>query len=50
MLLSVRLRPHGDLDSWLDRAAEALELLRVRPGFLRGWIGRSPDDAGEFLL
>lgn len=50
MLLSVRLRPQGDLDSWQDRAAEALELLRVRPGFVRGWIGRSPDDAGDFLL
>ena len=62
MLLSVRLRPAGtpglaegsalefDEPTWLDRAEQSLVLLQARPGFVRGWIGRSPDEPGEYLL
>ena len=58
MLLSVRLRPAGsavagtdfDESDWLARAEQALVLLQGRPGFTRGWIGRSPDEPGEYLL
>ena len=55
MLLSVRLRPPAASaapgePSWLDRAEAALSLLSARPGYLRGWVGRSPDDPGTWLL
>lgn len=59
MLLNVRLRPHAadslpvspeDESAWSARAEEALALLQARPGFLRGWLGRSPDQPGEYLL
>lgn len=42
--------PVGLPSPWLERAEQALALLQARPGFLRGWIGRSPDDPGECLL
>ena len=55
MLLSVRLRPPAAPSApgepgWLDRAEAALSLLSARPGYLRGWVGRSPDDPGVWLL
>ena len=50
MLLSARLRPEGSPQEWLDRVSTALELLATRPGYLRGWVGRSPDEPDAWLL
>jgi hypothetical protein len=33
-----------------ERAQAALEALAARPGYLRGSLGRSPDDPGQWLL
>ncbi|NBU31334.1 MAG: antibiotic biosynthesis monooxygenase [Actinobacteria bacterium] len=53
MLLSLRFRP--DASTWPSGPTESaltpvLAALAMRPGYLRGWVGRSPDDAGILLL
>lgn len=35
---------------FLERARAALEVLSVRPGFLRGQLGRSVDEPGSWVL
>jgi heme oxygenase (mycobilin-producing) len=41
---------HDDGPDFEQRARTALEALAVRPGYRRGTIGRSTDDAGAWLL
>lgn len=50
VLLSARLRPEGSPQEWLERVSTALELLAARPGYLRGWVSRSPDEPDAWLL
>jgi hypothetical protein len=41
--------PDGSTDL-ADPLDAALSVLSQRPGFLRGWVGRSPDDLSQWLL
>ena len=50
MLLSSRLNPEGSPQEWFDRVTLALELLASRPGYIRGWVGRSPDEPETWLV
>jgi quinol monooxygenase YgiN len=46
-----RLRvPEADLAGFTAAVAELLPLLRARPGFLDGALGRAADDPGLFAL
>ena len=40
----------GEQASFLGRAREALDVLRVRPGFAWGTVGRSTDDPELFVV
>ncbi|MGH8962731.1 MAG: antibiotic biosynthesis monooxygenase family protein [Jatrophihabitantaceae bacterium] len=40
----------GGSDDFADRAQAALDALAVRPGYLRGSLGRSTDDPEHWLL
>ena len=50
MLVTVRLTPPRADEAWLEQTAAALAALQARPGFLRGWVGRSTDDEQAWLL
>jgi quinol monooxygenase YgiN len=40
----------GDGDEFVEQARLALAALAVRPGYLRGTLGRSTDDPHEWVL
>lgn len=50
MIALLRFRPDGATDQFQEQAEQALRLLAERPGFVRGSVGRSTDDAGSWLL
>ncbi|HEV2885764.1 MAG TPA: antibiotic biosynthesis monooxygenase family protein [Jatrophihabitans sp.] len=50
MIALLQFRPDGATGRFQSEAEQALRLLAERPGFLRGAVGRSTDDAGSWLL
>ncbi len=51
MFAVTRLRvPHDDVPSFTAAAAELLTVLRARPGFRDGELGRAADDPELFAL
>lgn len=42
--------PEGDGEAFLSAAREALDALAARPGHLRGWVARSTDEPGLWVL
>jgi heme oxygenase (mycobilin-producing) len=46
----LQFRPDGETEQFQEQAEQALRLLAERPGFVRGSVGRSTDDAGSWLL
>ena len=50
MIALLQFRPDGPAEQFQAEAQQALRLLAERPGFVRGSVGRSTDDAGCWLL
>lgn len=50
MIALLQFRPDGEAEKFQADAEQALRLLAERPGFVRGSVGRSTDDAGSWLL
>ena len=51
MLVVTRFEvPEADFDSFLSRAQVALAAFAVRPGYVRGRIGRAADDPTAWVL
>lgn len=50
MIALLQFRPDGPAEQFQEQAEQALRLLAERPGFVRGSVGRSTDDAGAWLL
>ena len=50
MIALLQFRPDGEPEQFQADAEQALRLLAERPGFVRGSVGRSTDDAGSWLL
>jgi len=46
----LQFRPSGTAEEFLDSAQAALRALAVRPGFLRGSVGRATDDENAWML
>lgn len=50
MIVTIHLRQHGDRADFQAQAEAALRVLAVRPGYVRGSVGRATDDAEAWLL
>ena len=50
MIVTIQLRQSGPRAEFQQQAEAALRVLSVRPGFVRGSVGRATDDAEAWLL
>lgn len=50
MIALLQFRPSGTAAEFLNSAQAALRVLAVRPGFLRGSVGRATDDENAWVL
>ncbi len=50
MIALLQFRPDDAAGEFQAQAEQALRLLAERPGFVRGTVGRSTDDAGSWVL
>lgn len=50
MIVTIHLRQAGEQADFQQQAEAALRVLAVRPGYVRGTVGRATDDEDAWLL